>query len=546
MALLLLLTTLSTTPSLQAQTPAERVDALFAEWNRNDAPGYSVAVIRDGKTVLARGYGMADLERDVKITPRSVFDIGSTSKQFTAAAILLLEQEGKLSIDDEARKYIPELRAYAKPITIRHLLTHTSGIRDYLTLAALAGVSFSNDYSDDETLSWITSQKGLNFLPGEEYLYSNSGYYLLGRIVERASGMSLREYAAKKIFEPLGMSNTHFHDDPNEIVKHRAMAYAPKEKGFRIDMSMYHVVGDGAVYTTTEDLAKWDANFYDPKVGGQRLLDALQRQAKLNNGEEIDYAAGLMVRPYRGVRSVSHGGGWAGYRTEMIRFPEQRLTVIAISNHAGADPGAMARSVAELYLELPKETAGAPAPASQSTPAPEAVAVSEAELQKVVGQYVDRKDGTYSAIEMRDGKLWAVRARPYELRPLGGNRFAVVGQPLALAFDGDKLEMTREGKPFASMTRTAPPPVLSAADLAAYAGEYRSDEIAAPHRLRVHEGKLMARPGYGREVALRPRERDVFQGPGLIIRFARDARGGVTGYRVDAGRVQGLQFVRVK
>lgn len=537
----LLLFFLLTLP-LRAQTPEQRVDALFAEWNRNDAPGYSIAVIQDGKTVLAKGYGIADLEREVKITPRSVFDIGSTSKQFTAASILLLEQEGKLSLDDPVRKWIPELPDYGKPLTIRHLVHHTSGVRDYLDLAGLAGNSFSNDYSDEETLSWITRQKALNFNPGDEYLYSNSGYYLLGQIVERASGMSLRNYAAKKIFEPLGMTNTHFHDDPNEIVKHRAIAYSPREKGFRIDMSNYHVVGDGAVYTTTEDLAKWDANFYDPKVGGQALLDALHRRGKLNNGEEIDYASGLQVRVRNGLRVVSHGGGWAGYRTQMTRYPEKRLTVIAISNHAEADPQAMALAIADIYLDRPKEEKKAEPSAK---PAP-AVTVTDADMQKVVGQYYEAKEG-YFTVEMRDGKLFAIRgASPYELRAIGPNQYAAVGPPVVMTFAGDTVDITLDGKPFAIMKKTAAPPVLSASDLGAYTGDYQSEEIAGPHRLRVHEGKLLLRAGFDRERQLRPRERDVFQGPGVLVRFTRNADGAVTGYRLDAGRVKGLQFARGK
>ncbi|HEY0142999.1 MAG TPA: serine hydrolase domain-containing protein [Thermoanaerobaculia bacterium] len=557
-ALLLLLATFS----IHAQTPnatqaaddarAAKVDALFAEWNRADTPGYSVAVIRDGKTVLARGYGSADLERDVRITPRSVFDIGSTSKQFTAASILLLEQEGKLSIDHEVRKYIPELRDYGKPLTIRHLLNHTSGIRDYLTLAALGGLSFSNDYSDEETLSWITAQKALNFLPGEEHLYSNSGYYLLGQIVERASGMSLRQYAAKKIFEPLGMTNTHFHDDPDEIVKHRAIAYSPAKNGFRIDMSRYHVVGDGAVYTTTEDLAKWDTNFYQPKVGGAALLDALQQRGKLNNGEQLDYAAGLSHGTHRGFRLVGHGGGWAGYRTDMIRFPEQRLTVIAISNLGSADPSSMARSVAEIYLDAPlPSNSGAKSEAKAEAPKPseaKAVTLSAAELEKLAGQYVDRKQGSYATVQLRDGKLYYLRGtRPYELRPLGNGRFEMVGPPVSMTFQGDTLEVQMRGKPFASMQRTTDAPVLSATDLAAYAGEYRSEEVPAPHRLRVHEGKLVARAGYDtKDVVLWPRERDVFEGDGLTLRFVRDDKGAIVAYSVNAGRVQNIRFERVQ
>ncbi|HYO75165.1 MAG TPA: serine hydrolase domain-containing protein [Thermoanaerobaculia bacterium] len=537
--------------SLQAQPErdardverAEKVDALFAAWNRTDAPGYSVAVIRDGKTVFAKGYGMADLERDVRITPRTVFDIGSTSKQFTAAAVLLLEQEGKLSLDDDIRKYLPELRAYERPVTIRHLIHHTSGMRDYLALMGFAGLSFSNDYSDHETLSWIARQKALNFAPGEEHLYSNSGYYVLGQLVARVSGMSLRKYAAQKIFEPLGMTNTHFHDDPTEVVRHRAIGYAPAGSGYTIEMSNYHVVGDGGLYTTTEDLAKWDANFYDPVVGGATFLESLHRRGKLASGEELNYASALVHGTHSGHRTVSHGGSWAGYRADMLRFPEKKLTVIALSNVASADPSTLARSVADIYLDTPTPVA---APPSQKTSSGKPKAWTAAQLQAFASLYVDPKTGTYRTVEMRDGKLWYLRGtRPVELRPLADGTFELTGSPLILRFSNDTVEALLPGQPktvFSRVVAVTPTP----AELAVYAGEYRSDEIAAPHHLSVREGALTARIGFSAEtLVFRPRERDVFESnDGVRLRFHRDAQGAINAYTIGAGRVKNIRFER--
>ena len=537
--------------SLFAQTEVDpkiaKVDALFAT-STSQTPGYAIAVIRDGKTILAKGYGMADLERNVPITPRSVFDIGSTSKQFTASAILLLEAEGKLSIDDDVRTYVPELRQYERPITIRHLLHHTSGIRDYLEVMGLSGLNFSNDYSDEETLAFIAKQKALNFAPGEEHLYSNSGYYLLSRIVERASGMSLRRYTQERIFKPLGMTSTHYHDDPTEIVKNRAIGYRPARDGFAIDMSNYHVTGDGAVYTTVEDLAKWDANFYDPKVGGKTLIDALLRRGKLASGEELDYASGLMHTKYKGLPVVAHGGAWAGYRAEMARFPEQRFAVIVLSNLANSDPTGMARRIAEIYLE-PKEPAkGEPkAAAAEAKPYP---APAAAELQKLVGTYFERKQGFYRSVEVRDdGNLWYARGgmNASLLRAVGPARFEMVGTPVPafVTFTSDGMTVETEGSKPVKLVRVEI--VTPTADeLNAYAGEYASDEVFGRHRLKVVDGKLVGRAGYDREeVPLRPRERDVFDGAGMVLRFERDANGKVTGYTVSAGRVKGIRFTRV-
>jgi CubicO group peptidase (beta-lactamase class C family) len=511
-----------------------KVDALFTDVDKPDSPGYAVAVIQDGKVVHARGYGMADLERDVKITPRSVFDIGSTAKQFTAASILLLEAEGKLSLSDDIRKYLPEMPAYERPVTIAHLIHHTSGIRDYLTLMGLAGLDDRNDFTDEETVALIARQKALNFLPGDEHLYSNSGYYLLSQIVERASGRSLRGYADEKIFKPLGMTSTHFHDDPTEIVKHRAIGYAPSKNGYVISMSNYHVTGDGALYTTVEDLAKWDANFYDPKVGGQALLDAQHRVGKLTSGKELTYAAGLGVRKHEGLRMVEHGGAWMGYRAQLVRFPEKKLSVALLSNLASANPGEKALKIAELYLDLKPAAAAAPAPA------PAAISVPAEELARYAKTYFNKRGGGYRRVEVRDGKLLY---GPRELRPVGGAKFALDGPtPAFITFRENSALIEVEGEApneIPAVQLVTP----DAAALAQYAGDYRSEELQGTHRLRVKDGALHLRAGYDEERKLEPRERDVFESRGVLVRFQR-TNGAISGYTIAAGRVTNIAFVR--
>src|SRR5262245_41692285 len=243
-----------------------RVDAVFAQFDKPDSPGCALGVIKDGKLVYSRGYGMANLEHGIPNSPKLVYDIGSTSKQFTAASILLLAKQGKLSLDDEARKYIPELPAYQWPITIRHLIHHTSGLRDYLTLFSLAGVNFDDTTTEKDALEIILRQKGLNFAPGDEWLYSNSGYFLLSIIIKRASGKSFAEFAKENIFDPLGMTHTLILDNHKRIVPMRAVGYSPNPRGgFQTEMSNFEQTGDGAVQTSIEDLLLWDQNFYEPK-----------------------------------------------------------------------------------------------------------------------------------------------------------------------------------------------------------------------------------------------------------------------------------------
>src|SRR5207245_1739484 len=291
---------------------AAAVDEVFADLTKPGSPGCALGVYRNGKIIYSKGYGLANLEENVPITPESVFDIGSTSKQFTAASILLLEERGKLSVNDDIRKYIPELPDYGQKITILHLLNHTSGLRDYLTLMDLAGIPTDSVTTDEDALQMIFRQKALNFAPGSDWLYSNTGFFLLSVIVKRASGKTLREFAAENIFAPLGMDHTQFRDDHTSLIANRAMAYDAKEKGagYRLDVSYFEQTGDGAVHTSVEDLLKWDENFYSGQVGGKEFLSQIQSPSKLNSGKVLDYAKGLFIQDYRGLHAVSHGGAW--------------------------------------------------------------------------------------------------------------------------------------------------------------------------------------------------------------------------------------------
>src|SRR5437899_1209243 len=337
------------------------VDEIFVDLTKAGSPGCALGVYRDGKMVYSKGYGLANLEQNVPITPQSVFDIGSTSKQFTAASILLLEKQGKLSINDDIRKYIPELSDYGQKVTILHLLNHTSGLRDYLTLMDLAGIHIDGVTTDEDALLIISRQKALNFAPGSDWLYSNTGFFLLSVIVKRVSGKTLREFAAENIFTPLAMTHTQFRDDHTSLIANRALAYDAKDKtaGYRLDVSYFEQTGDGAVHTSVEDLLKWDENFYSGQVGGKEFLREIQEQGQLNSGKMLDYAKGLFIQDYRGLHTVSHGGSWGGYRAELLRFPEQHFSVACLCNLGSARPSNRAHRVAEVYLASlikPKDT----------------------------------------------------------------------------------------------------------------------------------------------------------------------------------------------
>jgi CubicO group peptidase (beta-lactamase class C family) len=426
----------------EAPRVAGPVDAVMAEWAKADSPGCAVGVMRDGALVLARGYGQADLERGVPIGPTSVFDIASTSKQFTAAAIVLLAQEGKLSLDDDVRRFVPELPRYEAPITIRHLLHHTSGLRDYTDLMALTGWQMEDFTTAEQALAMIVRQKELNFPPGAQYLYSNSGFFLLSVIASRAAGRPFPDLARERIFEPLGMASTHFHSDHRLLVKNRAVGYAPRDGGWGISMSDWEQVGDGSVLTTVEDLARWVRNFEDPKVGGRAMVEELQRKGRLTSGQEIDYAEGLRHATYRGLATVGHSGSWAGYRSNILRFPSEKAAVIVLCNAETAEAATIARTIADVALpdRLGPLSSPDPAPSPSPSPAAKRRSVTAKELATLPGRYRSDELGTDLEVAAAGDRLvLRIRDRDSGLVPVEDGEFELdPADPLPL-----KVTVTR-------------------------------------------------------------------------------------------------------
>ena len=428
-----------------ADSLSARVDQVFARWNRPDSPGCAVSVVRDGQVVHLRGYGMADLEHDVPITPATVFYIGSDSKQFTAAVMALLAKDGRISLDDDIRKYIPELPQYEAPITIRQLLHHTSGLRDYYTLRDLAGAPADGVFGDAEILELITRQRELNFTPGSQHLYSNSGYFLLSVIVRRASGQSLRAFADARIFRPLGMTRAHFHDDHTELVKGRAYAYAPRGDGYRWSMPNFDVVGAGGLLMPVEEFAAWDRDFYAGTIGGRDLVTTMITPGRLNDGTTLGYALGLNVGQYKGLRTVGHGGSYGGYRADILRFPDQKFAVAAFCNLSSIVPGNLTKQVADIYLagQL-RETAPAARIASEdpaaSTPArasaPSTTTLPLERLRELVGAYRSDELETTWRIALEGDRLFVTGGG--SRRPLtsqSADRFSAGSQTLRIQRD---------------------------------------------------------------------------------------------------------------
>jgi CubicO group peptidase (beta-lactamase class C family) len=549
---------------------ATEVDNVFADLQKPGSPGCALGVYRDGKVIYSKGYGLASVELDAPITPETVFDIGSTSKQFTAASILLLEQQGKLSLNDEVRKYIPELPDYAKngghKITILNLLNHTSGLRDYLALLELEGLNGDSVTTDDDALSILVRQKQLNFSPGNEWRYSNTGFFLLSVIVKRVSGMTLREFASKNVFQPMGMTHTHFRDDHTMLIPHRALAYDRGEKsGYKLNVSYFEQLGDGAVHTSVQDLAKWDENFYSGQIGGKSFLAELQERGKLNSGKVLDYAKALFIGDYRGLHTVRHGGAWGGYRAELLRFPDQHFSVACLCNLSDTMPGRRADRVADVYLGTLMKPAKPSSPSPEKAGATAGVALSTAQLAPLTGTYRNAAEGNVARVSIENDKLqWEIFGRKFGLRALSPTQFVPVDFPVdaELTFELDTNHAVRDMKisgdeeiaaTYQAVTEFRP----SADELAAYAGDFQSDELGVVYHFAVVDGKLslvaisdvagILRTGVPTPAALRPTITDEFEisNLGATADFLRDAKRDIMGFNLDAGGTRGIEFLRI-
>jgi len=531
---------LAGSPAFSADTSQPRVDQIFAAYNKPNSPGCAVGVMQDGKFVYRKGYGMGSLELGVPLSSQSVFYMASVSKQFTAASVVLAAEQGVLSLDDDVRKYIPELPDYGHPITLRQMLHHTSGFRDFETLMYLSDRQLSDLHSKDEMLDLITRQKGLNNIPGEEWIYSNTNYFLLAEVVRRATKRSPAEFAAENIFQPLGMVHTRFYDDHTLVMPGRVAAYDPGSDGkFLVDWSTnFDTVGPGGLMSSVDDMLLWDRNFYKNKLGKGTLLKEMQTRGVLNNGNATEYGLGLELSTYRGLPIVGHDGALFGYRTGILRFPEQQFTVVCLCNLSSADPSNLVRKVADIYLErsLHAEAGVVPSPGDGTLP----------DAGLFAGKYLDPHKHFAYSFTVSGGNLTAWGGI---LRRVGPNQFKDLGTG-TITFEnadrGMKATLVTDGETFFAGNRIEAPH-LSEADLADYAGQYRSTEIDTSYDLSIDAGGLLLRNKWNPPLKLTALAPDEFESGDLgTLVFRRDDNHRVSGLSVFTVNARGVNFERVK
>jgi CubicO group peptidase (beta-lactamase class C family) len=561
-AILFSIVALGATASAQLAASVEtkkRVDAIFADFEQRPSPGCALAVVKGGEIAYQHGYGMANLEHNIPITPDSVFYIASDSKQFTAFSIALLVEEGKLSLDARISKYFPELpESVYGQITVDQLIHHTSGIREYGTLWNLRGEREEGPLLQSAFLDMMARQKALNFKPGDEFMYSNSGYVLLGMLVSRVSGKPLAEFTAERIFRPLHMDHTAFRPDHTVIVKDRATGYGYRDGQNKIDFTSIEPTGDGGLMTTVGDLYQWDQNFYHNRLGkgSQELIKLVETPGVTNGGKKLIYAFGLGLIEYKGLTAVTHSGLFAGYKSYMIRFPQQKFSVICLCNSDGPNiaPWDLGKKVVDIYLadQLKAEPAKAePSGANSNAPGNDkAISLSEQELAGHKGTFRE-EDGTIWKLSVHDGKLVAaVQGITFPLVPLSPSHFKAVGAPQSvdLYFPADQsskngtVELQVGQQPRSTLSPVATAEVT---DFSGYTGEYYSNELDVRYKIYVADGKAYVKDGANSPEMLEPLSPDDFKMGNNSIRFDRDPSGKTVGFRVDAEGAKNLEFTKV-
>ena len=531
---------------------SQAIDSLFLDWNKPDVPGCAIGIIDNGKLIYSKGYGIADLEHDIPITPTSVFYIGSVSKQFVTFSILLLEEQGKLNLDDKIQKYLPDFPEYDSTLTIRNFIHHTSGVRDYLTLMYLKGRNYLDNTDVNEVYELIKTQKELNFKPGEKYLYSNSCYFMLAMIVEKAAGQSLKAFAHENIFEPLGMKNSLFYDDNTDLIKNRVFSYEKKsnEEGFNNLISRFDLVGSGGVYSSIEDLYLWDQNFYNNKLGkgGQSIIDKMHEEGLLNNGESSGYAFALNNGTYKGLKTVSHGGSLAGYRSQLMRFPDENFSVIVLANRGDANPTSKSFQIADILLKdkfveekpIKKEL--------QQDDSSNEDTAEVFELNQLSGNY-EIQAGVILEITVKNDSLHVLQTwnqSNYNIINTTGNTFEIPDDnSIQFVFSEQKDDFAQILTVFQNGNKTTCKRKekldLSTLNIEDYNGRYYSEELDATYLLFLEDDKLKIQIANYDSQELTYYDVDSFTTDGGLVRFKR-SNGVITGFELDAGRVTNLKF----
>ncbi len=534
----------------KANTPQKRVDQLLSDYDNDFTPGAVVGVIEGGKVTYAKGFGMANLAYDIPYTTDMPSNIGSVSKQFTAMGILLLEKEGKLSLDDDIRKHLPELPEFEQTIRVKNLLNHTNGLREIYNMLPMRGWNGEDAILREEAIKIVQRQPELQALPGEEFNYNNTAFILLTHIVERLTDQSFPEWMEENVFDPLGMQSTYIRRDPGHIIPNATQGYISDENGFREAGDLYAAYGAGGIYTTIDDFAKWLKNFQSGELGGAEIIEKLTTPGILNNGDTMSYALGLGISEYRGLKRYSHTGGDIAHRTNLIYFPEIDKGVVTNSNNGSYSLG-VANEIIDAFFE--KHLEPEEAETAKEEIEKESLTLTAEQLQAFEGKFKSDAIGLMVELKLEEEQLRMEIAgdSPMPLTAVSENTFEGEGGNISITFHSEENEvkgatLTADGADYEFNKLAGFDP--SEEELQAYVGKYYSRELETVYTISIKEGQLVAQI-YGLEdIELSPAEEDSFTGSEFFVSemtFKRNPQGRVSGFEVGNGRTKGVAFERM-
>ena len=534
----------------------KRIDKIFSAYDNSETPGVAVAIVKNGRIIFKKGYGIANLNSKSPVTSKTVFNIGSVSKQFTVFMTLLLEKDGKLSIDDDIRQYLPEMHKFDKAITLRHLITHTSGLKDVYLLSTMAGWRQDDVAKHEQKLRLVFRQKELGFTPGERFSYSNTGTMLLSEIIARVSGITFAEFARERVFKPLGMNSTFIMTDFEKIVENMSYSYYKPDGEYRLAINPSSIQGYSNIYSTVEDMSLWAMNFANPKIGDSELIKKMRTKTKLNSGEAIRFAMGQNFTPYKGLTHIEHTGSHRAYLAYLGRFPEQNISIVLLSNNEGLKPNLFGKSyeVADLFLSKYYDKSKENIP-SKKAPV-KTIKLSGKQLDKFSGLYWNEEDKYSRKIYIKDGMLMYFRGENNEsqLAPIGGNKFQMLNVDVDL-----KVKFGKNKKNKKTMTVieddlspgefvTYKPANYTPKRLMEFIGRYYSEELDASYTFRLENGKLFARHLRLDDAKLTAIKTDLFKTNQWFfnqVKFIRDKKNKIVGLHASNVRVNNVWFKKV-